>query len=95
MSISVEEVLRTANLANLKLDKESIDASVTDIETFISFCDQLCEVDVTDVLPTVSTVAFKNATRPDNISPSLDKNEAFKNAPEYSKNGFSVPKIME
>lgn len=95
MAISVEEVLRTANLANLKLDKEDIDASITDMETFISFCDQLREVDVTDVLPTVSTVAFKNATRADNILPSLDKNEVLKNAPEHSKNGFSVPKILE
>ena len=95
MTISVEEVLRVSNLAKIKLDKADVNAAITDMETFINFCDQLNDVDVSNVTPTVSTVSFKNATRHDDVLPSLDKNEVLKNAPEYTKNGFSVPKILE
>lgn len=95
MKITADDVLRTANLANLKLDSADIDSSIDDMETFLGFCSQLDEVDVEGVTPSIGVVFEKNAVRRDEILPSLDKSEVLKNAPEHTEKGFSVPKILE
>lgn len=88
MNITKEDVLCAAKIANLNIKETELDFFVSDINDFLSFTEQLDEVDVSDVLPTVSTVLHDSILRDDitnscennNISDSID---------------FTVPKIME
>ncbi len=95
MKITKEELLHTAKLANLKIDKEQENFFKADIEDFLTFSEQLDELDLDGVAPTKSTASFTNILREDVINSSLDKDDVLKNASKKDKNGIVVPKILE
>lgn len=95
MKVSKEELLRTAELANLKIDNSKIKSFKADLEDFLTFTKQLDELDLSSVLPTSSTVSFENHLREDIKMPSLDKNSVLINAKNSDGNGIIVPKILE
>ena len=95
MKVSKEELLRTAELANLKIDNSKIKSFKADLEEFLTFTKQLDELDLSYVLPTSSTVSFENHLREDAVKASLDKKSGLINAKSSDVNGIVVPKILE
>ena len=45
--------------------------------------------------PTSHVIPVKNVVRPDEVKPSLTRDEALANAPNNVNNLFEVPKIVE
>ena len=95
MKITKEELLHTTKLANLKIDTEEIDSFKADMEEFLTFAKQLDELELSSVLPTVSTIPFENELRQDVIEPSMDRNDVFLNAKNNDGSGITVPKVVE
>ncbi len=95
MKITTEEVLHTAKLANLKLTDEDTENFKKDIDVFLSYTQQLEEVDTDNITPTTSTISYESFLRDDEIVPSLSFDEVFKNTQREKDGGFSVPKILE
>jgi aspartyl-tRNA(Asn)/glutamyl-tRNA(Gln) amidotransferase subunit C len=52
-------------------------------------------VDVSGIAPTAHAFPLINVTRPDVVQPSIEHDEALRNAPAAANGLFMVPKIVE
>lgn len=95
MKITKEELLHTIKLANLKFDSEEIGAFKTDLEEFLTFAEQLDDLDLSGVCPTINTYTFEGELRQDDALPSLDKNNVLLNTKSNNGSGIVVPRIVE
>lgn len=88
-------IRQIANLARLSLtpdEEKKIGAQLIDV---LAYVEKLKEVDVDRVEPTAHAFPMVNVTRPDEVRPSLDHDEALSNAPSKANGLFIVPKIVE
>lgn len=95
MKITKEQVTHVANLARLNLTEEEKEHMTKDMESIISFVDQMDELDIKEVAPTAHIIPINNVFREDKVRPSMDRDTLLKNAPSQEKGCFSVPKIVE
>jgi aspartyl-tRNA(Asn)/glutamyl-tRNA(Gln) amidotransferase subunit C len=91
-----DEVAAIAALANLELDATEIDLFARQLGEILAYADQVRQVDTTGVPPTASVVARLAADRPDEVRPSLDREEALANAPDAALEAgfFKVPRVI-
>lgn len=95
MELSRDDVRKVADLARLKVSDEELDALANDLRAIIGYVQVLNEVDTTDIAPMVHAVELSNVLRPDELVPSLPRNEALSNAPKTDGEFFLVPPIIE
>lgn len=95
MSISKEEVKNIANLSRLYLTDEDLEKYSSDLSSIVEFVNTLNEVDTEGVKPTDHILDIKNVFRKDELKPSYDREELFKNAPTKEAGCISVPKTVE
>ena len=89
------DVKYIAHLARLELSADEEKKLAGQLGQILGYVEKLKEVDVTNVEPTAHAVPMVNVTRPDEIRPSLPKEEALRNAPKQSDGLFVVPNILE
>ena len=101
--VSVEEVRRVADLANLELDSGEEIRMQRDLNAILGHIAQLAELDTSAVEP-MSQVGDilgnidqgrGSALRPDELRPSLDRRAVMAAAPETDGRFFKVPKVIE
>ena len=97
MTITPEEVLRIANLANLQLSEEETARYTEDLEEILSYVAQLKELDTTGVEPMAQVLHEGNATplREDSPGPSFEQGTALRCAPLAGAGHFKVPKVID
>jgi aspartyl-tRNA(Asn)/glutamyl-tRNA(Gln) amidotransferase subunit C len=103
VSVSVEEVRRVAELANLELTAEEEPRMQRDLNAVLGYIAQLSEVDTTGVEPMAQVGAVLGvsgdltgeALRPDVVRPSIDRRAVMASAPESDGRFFKVPKVIE
>ncbi len=103
MSVSVEEVRRVAELANLELTAEEEPRMQRDLNAVLGYIAQLSEVDTTGVEPMAQVGAMLGvsgdlkgeALRLDVVRPSIDRRAVMASAPESDGRFFKVPKVIE
>ena len=96
------EVEAIAALANLELDANEIELFARQLGDILAYADEVQQVDTTGVPPTASVLTRHPADRPDQVRPSLDRDEALANAPDpaYVPNStmaaglFKVPRVI-
>ena len=96
------QVQAVGALANLELDAAEVELFPKQLGAILASAGELQQVDTSGVPPTAYGVAGRNADRPDQIAPSLDKDDVFRNAPESDRasnmtNGggfFKVPRVI-
>ena len=98
--VSVEEVERVAELANLELDSEESVHMVHDLNAILDYVAQLNELDTNGVTPLAQTSeldgsAGAGSLRPDTTLPSLDRAAVMRQAPDTDEVFFRVPKVIE
>jgi aspartyl-tRNA(Asn)/glutamyl-tRNA(Gln) amidotransferase subunit C len=102
-TVSVEEVRRVAELANLELTPEEEPRMQRDLNAILGHIAQLNELD-TEGVPPMSQVGEilggevnpAGATlRDDVVRPSLDRAAVMATAPETDGRVFKVPKVIE
>jgi aspartyl-tRNA(Asn)/glutamyl-tRNA(Gln) amidotransferase subunit C len=102
-SVSVEEVRRVAELANLELTPEEEPLMQRDLNAILGHVAELNELDTTGVPPMaqvgelIQMIEDKaGATlRQDQIRPSIDRKAVMASAPESDGRFFKVPKVIE
>ena len=101
--VSLEEVRRVAELANLELTAEEEPRMQRDLNAILEHVAQLSELDtanvepmaqVGDLLGTAAGLAGESL-RADRIAPSLDRAAVMVSAPETDGRFFKVPKVIE
>lgn len=93
--ISVNQVKHVAHLARLAITEEEANTFTKQLDSIISFAEQLNELDTTNVEPTAHVLEIKNVMREDRSQQGLPREEVLKNAPEHQDGQIKVPGIME
>jgi aspartyl-tRNA(Asn)/glutamyl-tRNA(Gln) amidotransferase subunit C len=89
------DVKYVAHLARLSLSPEEEQKFGAQLGQVLTYIEKLKQVDVSQVEPTAHAVPLVNITRADEVRPSLDHEEAMRNAPAKTNGLFLVPKIVE
>ena len=101
--VSLEQVLRVAELANLELTADEQPRMQRDLNAILTYVAQLAELDTAGVEPMaqVGEVLAQNRDaagaelRPDATRPSVDRRAVMSGAPESDGRFFKVPKVIE
>lgn len=98
--VTVTDVERVAELANLELQPEEAQSMLHDLNAILDYAAQLNELDTTGVTPLAQVSELKAATglsslRQDVTEPSLDRPAVMPQAPETDRIFFKVPKVIE
>jgi len=93
--ITADEIRRLAQLAHLEVANEDIAPLAREIGAVLAYVEQLKEVDVTDVPPTAHVQKGRVPLRPDEPEPSLSREDALREAPRVSMEGFAVPGFVD
>ena len=106
-AVSVEEVRRVAELANLELTAEEEPRMQHDLNAILDYIAQLSEVDTTGVEPMAQVADVLGAMlgaptdfdggalRADAVRSSVDRRAVMAAAPESDGRFFKVPKVIE
>jgi aspartyl-tRNA(Asn)/glutamyl-tRNA(Gln) amidotransferase subunit C len=107
-NVSIEEVERVAELANLDLDADEKPRMQRDLNAILEYVAQLGELDTTDVEPmaqvsdllssrldAVQDTGHGEGLRVDALRPSLDRAIVMAEAPETDGAFFKTPKVIE
>jgi len=89
------DIKYVAHLARLALTPEEETKLSAQLGNILGYIEKLREVDVSKVEPMAHAVPLINIVRADEISESLSREEALRNAPARANGLFIVPKIVE
>jgi aspartyl-tRNA(Asn)/glutamyl-tRNA(Gln) amidotransferase subunit C len=92
VEIDVKDV---AHLARLELTPDEEKRIGAQLGQVLGYIEKLKELDVSRVEPMAHAVPLENVMRPDCVGPSLDHEEAMRDAPAQANGLFLVPKIVE
>jgi aspartyl-tRNA(Asn)/glutamyl-tRNA(Gln) amidotransferase subunit C len=95
MAVPDIDVKHVAHLARLRLTPEEEARFGGQLGHVIEYVSKLQELDVRGVEPTAHAMPLVNVTRPDEVRPSLPREESLRNAPAQAGGLFVVPKIVE
>jgi aspartyl-tRNA(Asn)/glutamyl-tRNA(Gln) amidotransferase subunit C len=90
--IDVNYVAHLARLSLSPAEQKKIGAQLGHV---LGYIQKLKEVDVSGVEPTAHAFPLVNVTRPDEVRPSMSREEALRNAPAQDQGLFIVPRIVE
>ena len=100
--VSLDQVLRVAELAQLALTSEEQTEMLRDLNSILGYVAELNELDTTDV-PAMAQVSemlrggsdISDRLREDGLRASLDRKTVMASAPETDGTYFKVPKVIE
>ena len=94
-SLSRDEVIKIATLANLELDAAEIELFARQLGDILAYADTVQGLDTSGVPPT-GAIAGGAVERLDQVRPSLDRDEALGNAPDSAPEAglFRVPRVL-
>ena len=92
VEIDIEHV---AKLARLELTAEEKDRMREQLGVILEHAAKVGEVATADVPPTAYAISRSNVLRPDELTPSLSRQDVLANAPEVEDDRFKVPRIVE
>jgi aspartyl-tRNA(Asn)/glutamyl-tRNA(Gln) amidotransferase subunit C len=101
--VTIEDVRRVAELANLELTAEEEPRMQRDLSAVLGYIAELNELNTSDV-PAMAQVGevvggevflHGETLRADTVAPSLDRSQVMASAPETDGRFFKVPKVIE
>ncbi|MEM9725840.1 MAG: Asp-tRNA(Asn)/Glu-tRNA(Gln) amidotransferase subunit GatC [Pseudomonadota bacterium] len=95
MSVSDEDVLKTARLARIAVSPEEASALTGKLNAILGWVEQLQEVDVEGVEPMTSVTPMELKMREDVVTDGGAPERALANAPAEAEGFFVVPKVVE
>jgi aspartyl-tRNA(Asn)/glutamyl-tRNA(Gln) amidotransferase subunit C len=98
--VTIADVERVAELANLELEPEESQSMLHDLNAILDYVAQLSELDTAGVSPLTKVSELEGAggastLRQDTVLPSLDRVAVMSQAPETDGAFFKVPKVIE
>lgn len=89
------DVAYVAELARLDLTDEEKAVFQPQLENIVKYVEKISAVNVDGVPPMMHGRAIVNAFREDVVRPSMDREDALRNAPARTGDEFMLPKIVE
>ncbi|MHB8384393.1 MAG: Asp-tRNA(Asn)/Glu-tRNA(Gln) amidotransferase subunit GatC [Candidatus Binataceae bacterium] len=93
--ITLEQVRHVARLARIELNSSEEEHLRADMDQILAYVDQLGELDVSSVEPTMQVGESGTPMRADEVTNSPDAEAMLANAPARERGYFKVPKIIE
>ena len=94
MTVSKEELLHIANLAQLTLKDDEIDNYLANLQDILNFAEVVNNAPVDDLDITIGANEAKNRFRKDEIKVFEDNEALLANAPSKEMNMFKMPKVI-
>ena len=91
-----DEIAAIAALAHLELDQTETETLARQLGEILAYAEIVRQVDTTGVPPTASVTAGEAADRPDELRPSLDRENVLAGAPDAALDAgfFKVPRVI-
>jgi aspartyl-tRNA(Asn)/glutamyl-tRNA(Gln) amidotransferase subunit C len=89
--ITREDVAHVARLARLELTDDELDMFTGQLAAVLDHAADVEALDLADVPPTAHPYPLSNVLRPDEVRPSLDRDEVLGQAPAIEEGRFRVP----
>lgn len=94
MSVTQKDVDHVARLAHLSFTDREKQRLTAELNTILSYMDQLNGLDTENVEPLAHVIELANVFRADVRTQGLTTDEALQNAPGRSDDFFTVPKVI-
>ena len=94
MTVSKEELLHIANLAQLTLKEYEIDNYLANLQDILNFAEVVNNAPVDNLDITLGANEAKNRFRKDEIKVFEDNEALLANAPSKEMNMFKIPKVI-
>jgi aspartyl-tRNA(Asn)/glutamyl-tRNA(Gln) amidotransferase subunit C len=98
MPVTLDDVLKIADLAHLHFDEAEAEAFTRQFQHILDYIEKLREVDTAGIEATSHVSLTKDFEqyifREDEIRPSLPLEESLGNAPDADDGHFSVPRVI-
>jgi aspartyl-tRNA(Asn)/glutamyl-tRNA(Gln) amidotransferase subunit C len=92
--ISRADVEHVAHLARLALTDDEITELTAELASILGHAADIEALALDDVPPTAHPLPLENVLRPDDVRPSLDRDEVLAAAPAAEDGRFRVPRIL-
>ena len=92
--ISADDVAHVASLARLSLTPEELELFTGQLGDVLDHAADVEALDLDDVEPLAHPVPLLNVFRPDEVAPTLDRDEVLAQAPAAEDGQFRVPRIL-
>ncbi|MGI9602479.1 MAG: Asp-tRNA(Asn)/Glu-tRNA(Gln) amidotransferase subunit GatC [Acidimicrobiales bacterium] len=89
-----DDVAHVAKLALLELSDDELDQFTGQLAAVLDHARDVEALDVDDVAPTQHPYGLENVTRPDVVTPSIDRSEVLAQAPAVEDHRFRVPPAL-
>jgi aspartyl-tRNA(Asn)/glutamyl-tRNA(Gln) amidotransferase subunit C len=93
--ITRADVEHVAALARLALTDDEVEALTRELDVVLEHAEEIAALDVDDIEPTAHPLPLVNVLRPDEVRPSLDRDEVLAQAPDAEDGRFRVPRILD
>ena len=94
MTVSKEELLHIANLADIKIKDEEIDKYLNNLQDILNYTELLNSMNLDELDETIGANDSSNVFRKDEIAQFDNKEGIMENAPEKERNMFKIPKVL-
>ena len=94
MTVSKEELLHIANLADIKIKDEEIDKYLNNLQDILNYTELLNSVDLKNLDETIGANDSSDVFRKDEIIDFDNKEGIMENSPEKERNMFKIPKVL-
>lgn len=95
MALSEEAVRHVATLSRLQLSDAEVKHYTEQLAKILEHVEQLKKVDTANVEPMITATLTGNVFRPDEVRPSLAREDALHSAPDHDDEYFRVPQVIE
>jgi aspartyl-tRNA(Asn)/glutamyl-tRNA(Gln) amidotransferase subunit C len=92
--LSPSDVEHVAQLARLALTADEVEQLTEELTVILDHAQDVAALDLEGVPPTAHPVPLRNVLRPDELRPSLDREEVLAQAPAVEDHRFRVPRIL-
>jgi len=94
-TVSRDDVLRLAQLSNLQLTDDELDAMATELSSILGYVGQLDELDTEGIEPTYQVTGLENVWRSDEVEDSgVSRETLLALAPDSKDSQVKVPKVL-
>lgn len=94
MAVTRKEVEHIAELARLELTESELEEYTSQLNKILEYVEKLNKLNTENVKPLSHPIEGENVFRDDVVKPSIDREEALKNAPSKDDEFFKVPKVI-
>ena len=94
MTVSKEELLHIANLADIKIKEDEIEKYLNNLQDILNYTELLNSMELENLDETIGANDNSNVFRKDEIITFENKEAMMDNAPEKERNMFKIPKVL-